>query len=154
MWCATSSLAEEVREIMAQLGIRKFSDLIGRADLLDKKAAIEHWKAQGLDFSKILHLPNAPADVPRQAVDKQDHLLEKALDHKLILQAKPAIDKVERVSFIAQIRNVNRSVGAMLSGEVAKKYGHGGLPDDTIHIQLSGTSGQSFGAFLAHGVTL
>ncbi|MBS1155046.1 MAG: glutamate synthase subunit alpha [Proteobacteria bacterium] len=147
-------VAEEVREIMAQLGIRKFSDLIGRADLLDKKAAIEHWKAQGLDFSKVFHLPNVPADVPRLAVDTQDHLLEKALDHKLIEQAKPALAKGERVSFIAQIKNVNRSVGAMLSGEVAKKYGHGGLPDDTIHIQLTGTAGQSFGAFLAHGVTL
>ncbi|MDR3412774.1 MAG: glutamate synthase-related protein [Formivibrio sp.] len=147
-------VAEEVREIMAQMGIRKFSDLIGRADLLDKKAAIAHWKAQGLDFSKIFHLPNVPADVPRQAIDKQDHMLEKALDHKLIEQAKPAIDKGERVSFISKIRNVNRSVGAMLSGEVAKKYGHGGLPDDTIHIQLTGTAGQSFGAFLAHGVTL
>ena len=147
-------VAEEVREIMAQLGIRKFSDLIGRADLLDKKAAIEHWKAKGLDFSKIFHLPNVPADVPRLAVDTQDHLLEKALDHKLIEHAKPALTKGERVSFISKIQNVNRSVGAMLSGEVAKKYGHPGLPDDTIHIQLSGTAGQSFGAFLAHGITL
>ncbi|WP_374515471.1 glutamate synthase-related protein, partial [Niveibacterium sp.] len=147
-------IAEEVREIMAQLGIRKFEDLIGRADLLDKKKAIEHWKAKGLDFSRIFHLPEVPESVARRATDTQDHLLERALDHKLIEQAKPALEKGERVSFITPIRNVNRSAGAMLSGEVAKRYGHAGLPDDTIHIQLAGTAGQSFGAFLAHGVTL
>ncbi|MEC5384560.1 glutamate synthase-related protein [Uliginosibacterium sp. H3] len=147
-------IAEEVRELMAQLGIRKFTDLIGRTDLLDKKKAIEHWKAKGLDFSKIFHQPDVPADAARFAVIKQDHLLEKALDLKLIEKAKPALDKAERVSFISPIINVNRSVGAMLSGEVAKKYGHAGLPDDTIHIQLNGTAGQSFAAFLAHGVTL
>ncbi len=147
-------VAQEVRELMAQLGIRKFEELIGRSDLLDKKAAIEHWKAQGLDFSRIFHQPEVPADVPRLAVDKQDHLLEKALDHKLIEQARPAIERGERVSFISPIKNVNRSVGAMLSGEVAKKYGHEGLADDTIHIQLTGTAGQSFGAFLARGITL
>ncbi|HSD37907.1 MAG TPA: glutamate synthase-related protein [Rhodocyclaceae bacterium] len=147
-------IAEEVRELMAQLGIRKFTDLIGRTDLLDKKKAIDHWKAKGLDFSKIFHQPQVAADAARFAVIKQDHLLEKALDHKLIDKARLALDKGERVSFISPIINVNRSVGAMLSGEVAKKYGHGGLPDDTIHIQLNGTAGQSFGAFLAHGVTL
>ncbi|GAA5176447.1 glutamate synthase-related protein [Niveibacterium umoris] len=147
-------IAEEVREIMAQLGIRKFEDLIGRADLLDKKKAISHWKAKGLDFSRIFHLPEVPESVARRATDTQDHLLERALDHKLIEQAKPALEKGERVSFITPIRNVNRSAGAMLSGEVAKRYGHAGLPDDTIHIQLAGTAGQSFGAFLAHGVTL
>jgi glutamate synthase (NADPH) large chain len=147
-------IAEEVRELMAQLGIRKFTDLIGRTDLLDKKKAIDHWKAKGLDFSKIFHQPQVAADAARFAVIKQDHLLEKALDHKLIDKARLALDKGERVSFISPIINVNRSVGAMLSGEVAKKYGHAGLPDDTIHIQLNGTAGQSFGAFLAHGVTL
>ncbi|MCX9157530.1 glutamate synthase-related protein [Niveibacterium sp. 24ML] len=147
-------IAEEVREIMAQLGIRKFDDLVGRADLLDKKKAIEHWKAKGLDFSRIFHMPDVPASVARRATETQDHMLEKALDHKLIEQAKPALERGERVSFISPIRNVNRTVGAMLSGEVAKRYGHAGLPDDTIHIQLAGTAGQSFGAFLAHGVTL
>ncbi|TAK92615.1 MAG: glutamate synthase subunit alpha [Burkholderiaceae bacterium] len=150
-------IAEEVREIMAQLGIRKFDELIGRADLLDKKKAIAHWKAQGLDFSRIFHQPDVPADVPRYQVEEQDHLLHKALDHKLIAQAKPALEGKrggERVSFIQPVRNVNRSVGAMLSGEVARRYGHAGLADDTIHIQLTGTAGQSFGAFLAHGVTL
>ena len=147
-------VAEEVRELMAQLGIRKFEDLIGRADLLDKKKAVEHWKAKGLDFTKIFHLPDVPADVPRKATETQDHLLERALDHKLIEQAAASIERGERVSFMSPIRNVNRSVGAMLSGEVAKKYGHEGLPHDTIHIQLAGTAGQSFGAFLAHGITL
>ncbi len=145
-------VAEEVREIMAQLGIRKFEDLIGRADLLDKKSAIEHWKAKGLDFARIFHVP--VVDSPRRVVASQDHGLENALDHKLIEKARPALEKGERVSFIQPVRNVNRSVGAMLSGEVAKRYGFSGLPDDSIHVQLTGTAGQSFGAFLAHGVTL
>ncbi len=147
-------IAEEVREIMAQLGIRKFEDLIGRADLLDKKKAVAHWKARGLDFSKIFHLPDVAANVARRQIDTQDHMLGRALDHKLIEQARPALERGERVSFISPIRNVNRSVGTMLSGEVARRHGHAGLADDTIHIQLTGTAGQSFGAFLAHGITL
>ncbi len=145
-------VAEEARQIMAQLGIRTFDELIGRADLLDKSKAITHWKAQGLDFSKIFYLPPASSE-PRFHQGAQDHGLEKALDHKLIAQAKPAIERGEKVSFISPIKNLNRTAGAMLSGEVAKKYGHEGLPDDTIHIQLQGTAGQSFAAFLAHGVT-
>ena len=147
-------VAEEARQIMAQLGIRKFEELIGRADLLDKSRAVNHWKAKGLDFSKIFYLPNVSADQPRHHVLTQDHGLGKALDHKLIAQATPAIDRGEKVSFISPVKNLNRTVGAMLSGVVAKKYGHEGLPDDTIHIQLQGTAGQSCGAFLAHGVTL
>ncbi len=147
-------VAEEVRQIMAQLGIRKFDELIGRSDLLDKSKAITHWKAKGLDFSKIFHQPDVPASEPRYQVEEQDHGLEKALDHKLIAQAKAALEKGEKVSFISPIKNVNRTVGTMLSGEVAKRYGHEGLPDDTIHIQLQGTAGQSVGAFLAHGITL
>ncbi|MEN3366091.1 MAG: glutamate synthase large chain, partial [Burkholderiales bacterium] len=147
-------VAEEARQIMAQLGIRTFNELIGRSDLLDKSKAVEHWKAKGLDFAKIFYQPDVPASVPRYQVEEQDHGLEKALDHKLIAQAKPAIEKGEKVSFISPVKNVNRTVGAMLSGEVAKKYGHEGLPDDTIHIQLQGTAGQSAGAFLAHGITL
>ena len=147
-------IAEEVREIMAQLGMRKFDELVGRADLLDKKKAVSHWKATGLDFSRVFYQPDMPAEVARAHNDTQDHALEKALDHKLIEQAKPALEKGERVSFIQPICNVNRTVGAMLSGEVARRYSHAGLPDDTIHIQLNGTAGQSFGAFLAHGVTL
>ncbi len=145
-------VAEEARQIMAQLGIRTFDELIGRADLLDKSRAISHWKAKGLDFSKIFYIPDT-GDEERHHVATQDHGLDKALDHKLIAQAKPAIERGEKVSFISPIKNLNRTAGAMLSGEVAKKYGHEGLPDDTIHIQLQGTAGQSFGAFLAHGVT-
>ena len=147
-------VAEEARQIMAQLGIRTFDELIGRVDLLDKSKAISHWKAKGLDFSKIFYQPDMPASEPRYQVEVQDHGLEKALDHKLIAQAKGAIERGEKVSFISPVKNLNRTVGAMLSGEVAKKYGHEGLPDDTIHIQLQGTAGQSCGAFLAHGITL
>ncbi len=145
-------VAEEARQIMAQLGIRTFDELIGRADLLDKSKALSHWKAKGLDFSKIFYIPQT-GDEARYHVATQDHGLEKALDHKLIAQAKAAIERGEKVSFISPIKNLNRTAGAMLSGQVAKKYGHEGLPDDTIHIQLQGTAGQSFGAFLAHGVT-
>ena len=147
-------VAEEARQIMAQLGIRTFDELIGRVDLLDKSKAISHWKAKGLDFTRIFHQPDMPASEPRYQVEGQDHGLEKALDHKLIAQAKAALDKGEKVSFISPVKNVNRTVGTMLSGEVAKKYGHEGLPDDTIHIQMHGTAGQSAGAFLAHGITI
>ncbi len=147
-------VAEEARQLMAQLGIRTFDDLIGRVDLLDKSKAITHWKAKGLDFSKICYQPEVPASVARYQMEEQDHGLENALDHKLIAQAKAALEKGEKVSFILPVRNVNRTVGTMLSGIVAKKYGHEGLPDDTIHIQLLGTAGQSAGAFLAHGITL
>jgi glutamate synthase (NADPH/NADH) large chain len=147
-------VAEEARQIMAQLGIRTFNELIGRTDLLDKSKGIEHWKAKGLDFAKIFHQPEMPASEPRYQIELQDHGLENALDHKLIVQARSALDKGENVSFISPVRNVNRTVGTMLSGEVARKYGHEGLPDDTIHIQLQGTAGQSAGAFLARGITL
>ena len=147
-------VAEEVREIMAQLGARKFSELIGRTDLLDAKKGIAHWKAKGLDFSRILYSPPMPPEVARFKCEEQDHGLAKALDHKLIEQSRPALERGERVSFITPVRNVNRTVGTMLSSLVARKYGHAGLPDDTIHIQLNGTAGQSFGAFLAHGITL
>jgi glutamate synthase (NADPH/NADH) large chain len=147
-------VAEEARQIMAQLGIRSYDELIGRADLLDKSKAIGHWKAQGLDFSAIFYQPKS--DAPRQIfhTDVQDHGLDRALDHKLIAQARAALEKGDRVSFISPVRNVNRTVGTMLSGEVAKRYGHAGLPDDTIHIQLQGTAGQSAAAFLASGITI
>ena len=147
-------VAEEAREIMAQLGIRKFEDMIGRADLLDTKKGIEHWKAKRLDFSRIFHQPDMPADVARRHVEGQDHGLDKALDHELIKRAEAALERGESVSFITPIRNVNRTVGTMLSGLVARRYGHAGLPDDTIHVQCNGVAGQSFGAFLAHGITL
>ena len=147
-------VAEEAREIMAQLGIRTFEELVGRADLLDTKKSITHWKAQGLDFSRIFYQPDMPASVARRAEGSQDHGLAKALDHQLIERSLPALTKGEKVSFIMPVRNVNRTVGTMLSGEVARRYGHQGLPSDTIHIQLQGTAGQSVGAFLAHGITL
>jgi glutamate synthase (NADPH/NADH) large chain/glutamate synthase (ferredoxin) len=146
-------IAEEVRQIMAQLGVRKFDDLIGRADLLDMHKGIEHWKASGLDFSRLFAQPNVPADVPRFQTLEQEHGLEKALDNVLIAKSRQAIDRGERVQFMEVARNVNRSVGAMLSGAVTKVHPQG-LPDDSIRIQLEGTGGQSFGAFLAKGITL
>jgi glutamate synthase (NADPH/NADH) large chain len=146
-------IAEEARQIMAQLGIRKFDELIGCADLLDMKQGIEHWKAKGLDFGRLLAMPAAPADVPRLHTQNQEHGLEKSLDNILIAKSRPAIDKGERVQFIEVARNVNRSVGAMLSGAVTQVHPEG-LPDDTIRIQLEGTGGQSFGAFLTRGITL
>jgi glutamate synthase (NADPH/NADH) large chain len=147
-------VAEEARQLMAQLGIRSYDELIGRVDLLDKSKAVSHWKAQGLDFSNIFYQPKLADGQAVRHVEDQDHGLDKALDHKLIAQAKAALEKGERVSFISPVKNVNRTVGTMLSGEVAKRYGHAGLPDDTIHIQLQGTAGQSAAAFLAHGITL
>ena len=146
-------IAEEVRQIMAQLGIAKFDDLIGRVDLLDTRSGIEHWKAKGLDFSRIFAQPNVPASVAKYHTELQDHGLEKSLDKKLIEKSKAAIERGEKVQFIEVARNVNRSVGAMLSGALTKVRPEG-LPDDTLHIQLEGTGGQSFGAFLAKGITL
>ncbi|NOL50142.1 glutamate synthase subunit alpha [Pelistega europaea] len=144
-------VAEEVREIMAQLGIRKFDELIGRTDLLDMRAGVEHWKAKGLDFSRVFYSPDV--DTGRYHTEDQDHGLANALDNHLIERSKAAIERGEKVSFIQGVRNRNRTVGAMLSGAVARKYGHEGLPDDTIHIQFNGTAGQSYAAFLAHGIT-
>ena len=146
-------IAEEVRRIMAQLGIRKFDELIGRSDLLDTRKGIAHWKARGLDFSRLFAQPSAPADVPRFQTQSQEHGLERALDNILIDRSRAAIERGEKVQFIELTRNVNRSVGAMLSGAVTRVHPEG-LPDNTIHIQLEGTGGQSFGAFLARGITL
>jgi len=151
-------VAEEAREIMAQLGIRTVDEMIGRTDLLDMKKSIEHWKARRLDFSRIFYQPGADelggAEVARRHVESQDHGLDRALDRTLIKRAEPALERGENVSFITPVRNVNRTIGTMLSGEVARRYGHGGLPDDTIHVQCNGVAGQSFGAFLAAGITL
>ena len=146
-------VAEEVRQIMAQLGIRKFDDMIGRADLLDTAKGITHWKAGGLDFGRLFAQPSVAADVPRFHVQNQDHGLERSLDNLLIEKSKPAIERGEKVKFIEVARNVNRSLGAMLSGALTRVRPQG-LPDDTIRIQLEGTGGQSFGAFLANGITL
>jgi len=146
-------VAEEARQIMAQLGIRSFDELIGRADLLDTKKGIEHWKAKGLDFSRVFHLPQVPAEVPRRQLETQEHGLQRALDTRLIERCKPAIERGEKVQFMEDVRNVNRSVGAMLSGELIRHRPEG-LPDQTIFIQMEGHGGQSFGAFLASGITL
>ncbi len=147
-------VAEEARQIMAELGVRTINELIGRADLLDTKKGIEHWKARGLDFSRIFHLPAISADVPRYNTEKQDHGLEKALDHRLIELARPALERGEKVAIDMPIRNINRTVGTMLSGEIARKFGHDGLPDGTIQIRFAGSAGQSVGAFLAKGVSI
>ena len=147
-------VAEEVRELMARLGICRFNDLIGRGDLLDKRKGIEHWKAKGLDFSRIFDMPRMPAEVARYKCEKQEHGLEKALDRRLIELARPALERGEKVTIETPIRNINRTVGTMLSWEIAKRHGHEGLPEDTIHVRLAGSAGQSFGAFLARGVTL
>ncbi|MCZ8075698.1 MAG: glutamate synthase-related protein, partial [Paucibacter sp.] len=145
-------VAEEARQIMAQLGIRKFEDLVGRSDLLDTKKGITHWKAKGLDFSRVFHRPALPAEVARTHVDVQDHGLDRALDVKLIEKCLPAFEKGEKVQFMQEVSNVRRTVGAMLSGELIRRRPEG-LPDHTIFIQMEGTGGQSFGAFLAQGIT-
>jgi glutamate synthase (NADPH/NADH) large chain len=146
-------VAEEVRELMASIGVAKFDDLIGRADLLDMQAGIEHWKINGLDFSKVFHLPAMPAEVSRKHNDVQDHGLTHALDNKLVAMAKPALEEGKKVVLDVAISNTNRTVGTMLSNQIATRFGHAGLPDDSIHINFNGTSGQSFAAFLAKGIT-
>jgi glutamate synthase (NADPH/NADH) large chain len=127
--------------------------MIGRSDLLDMKKGVAHWKARGLDFARIFHQPAMPAEVARHQCERQDHGLARALDHELISAAAPALEKKQPVRLNFRIRNANRSVGAMLSGTLARKYGHEGLPEDTIHVAFEGIAGQSFGAFLAKGVT-
>jgi glutamate synthase (NADPH/NADH) large chain len=145
-------VAEEARQIMAQLGVRTFEELIGRADLLDMKKGIAHWKARGLDFTRLLHQPVVPADVARAHCEEQDHGLERALDRQLIEKCRSAIEKGEKLQLLQNVRNGNRSVGAMLSGELIRQRPEG-LPDQSIFIQMEGTGGQSYGAFLAQGIT-
>jgi glutamate synthase (NADPH/NADH) large chain len=147
-------VAEEVREIMASLGVRRFVDLIGRTDLMDARRAVDHWKAKGLDFSRLFYVPPAGPGVATHHCEEQDHGLENVLDRKLINVAMPALETRKPVLIEAEVGNTDRTIGAMLSGEVAKRYGHHGLPDDTISLKLKGTAGQSFGAFLAKGVSL
>jgi glutamate synthase (NADPH) large chain len=146
-------VAEEVRELMAYMGIRKFDDLVGRADLLDMRAGIDHWKASGLDFTKIFHQPKVSAEVSRRNNDVQDHGLKNALDNKLIAQAQTALETGAKVVIETPIVNTNRTVGTMLSHEIARRYGRTGLPNDTITVKLTGTAGQSFAAFLTQGIT-
>ncbi|HEY9555006.1 glutamate synthase large subunit [Allosphingosinicella sp.] len=147
-------VAEELRAIMASLGIRTLDEMIGRAELLDVRPAIEHWKAKGVDLGRLLHVPTAAPSVARRNRDWQRQDVGDILDHGLIAAAAPALERGEPVRIEREVRNVHRSIGAGLSGEVARRHGHAGLADDTVLVRLRGTAGQSFGAFLARGVTL
>ena len=147
-------VAQEVRELMAQLGFRTVDEMIGRSDLLDMKRAIGHYKAQGLDFSKIFYRPEVGPDVAVRRIHEQDHGLDQALDQQLLPLAAPALERGEPVEIAMPIRNVNRTVGTILGSELTRKYGAAGLPDDTIRIKFHGSAGQSFGAFVPRGITL
>ncbi len=147
-------VAEEVRQLMAQLGFRSFSEMIGRMDMLDMRRAITHWKAKGLDYSRLLFKPEPRPGVAIYNCETQKHDLDNIDFKQLIPQAQPALEHGRAVKIDLVVRNVNRTVGAMLSGRVAERYGHAGLPEDTIAIKAKGTGGQSFGAFLARGVSI
>ncbi len=146
-------VAEEVRELMAELGYRTFNEMIGQMQMLDERKLVDHWKAHGLDFSKLFMKPKVPAEVKIYNCEEQDHKIHDILDRKLIAQSRAAIEHKTPVTLSFPIKNVDRTAGAMLSGEIAKRYGHEGLPHDTIVARFKGTAGQSFGAFLARGVT-
>src|SRR3989442_2709941 len=146
-------VAEEVRELMAAMGFRTFNEMVGQMQMLDKRQVIEHWKAKGLDFSKLFFKPEAPTGVAIYNCEPQDHKIHHILDRRFIAEAQPALDRGAPVRIVTTIKNTDRAAGAMLSGEVAKRYGHEGLPADTIHVELTGTAGQSFGAWLARDVT-
>jgi glutamate synthase domain-containing protein 2/glutamate synthase domain-containing protein 3 len=147
-------VAEEVREYMARLGFRKLDDLIGRSDLIEMSGAIDFWKAKGLDFSKILYRPNIDEDTPIRCIEQQQHDVADVLDRELISRAKEGLESKKKVSIQLPVKNANRTVGAMLSGEIARRYGNEGLPDETITCRFTGAAGQSFGAFGAKGLTL
>ena len=147
-------IAEQVRGYMAQMGFRTFDEMVGRVDMLETRAALDHWKAKGLDLSMLLHNPQVPLRIARRCIQAQDHGLDQALDYKLIDHARETIEGGAPIVIKLPIRNIHRTVGAMLSGEIARRHGSAGLPDGTIHFQFTGSAGQSFGAFLAHGVTL
>jgi glutamate synthase (ferredoxin) len=148
-------IAEEVRELMARLGFRTIEEMVGRADRIEVRNAVEHWKAHGLDYSQILYLPDVPPEVGRYCRQEQDHGLAKSLDRTALLDlAKPALERGERVEASLPIRNVHRVVATMVGSEVTRRYGPEGLPPDTIRFQFRGSAGQSFGAFIPRGVTL
>ncbi|MCU1299470.1 MAG: glutamate synthase large subunit [Acidobacteriaceae bacterium] len=147
-------IAEQVRAYMAEMGFRKIDQMVGRVDMLDSRPAVDHWKARGLDLSAIMYNPSVPSRVARRCVQAQDHGLDQALDHLLLKQAQAALVSGTPIELSTQIRNVHRAVGAMLSGEIARRYRAEGLPDDTIRINFTGSAGQSFGAFLAKGITM
>src|SRR6202162_3795179 len=146
-------VAEEVRELMAAMGFRTFDEMIGQMQMLDRRQVIEHWKAKGLDFSKLFSKPQAGPGVRIHKSEAQDHKIHDILDRRLIADAQAALDRGAPVRIATTIRNTERTAGAMLSGEIAKRYGHAGLPADTIHVKFTGTAGQSFGAWLARGVS-
>ncbi|HEY7390708.1 MAG TPA: glutamate synthase large subunit [Bryobacteraceae bacterium] len=147
-------IAEQVRQYMAQMGFRRFDDMVGRVDMLDARVAIDHWKAKGIDLSMLLYNPPTPSRIARRCIEAQDHGLSQALDYTMIGHALETLESGTPLKIELPIRNVHRTVGAMLSGEIARRYGSVGLPDDTIHFRFTGSAGQSFGAFLAKGVTL
>ena len=147
-------IAQQVRELMAELGFRTIDEMIGRADCLDIDAAVDQWKASGLDLAPLLQVPDLPASVARRKVREQDHGLERAFDHELIARCRLALDHGAPVEFSSFVRNSDRTVGTMLGYEITKRYGGAGLPDDTIRMTLTGSAGQSFGAFLPRGVTM
>jgi glutamate synthase domain-containing protein 2/glutamate synthase domain-containing protein 1/glutamate synthase domain-containing protein 3 len=147
-------IAEQVRQYMAELGFRTMDEMVGRVDMLDVEPAVDHWKARGLDMSVLLYNPPVPARVARRCVQAQEHGLQQALDHKILEAALETLTNLSPVEIRLPVRNVHRSVGTMLSGEVARRYGSVGLPDDTVRVQLTGSAGQSLGAFLANGITL
>ncbi|MEW8384084.1 MAG: glutamate synthase-related protein, partial [Candidatus Thiodiazotropha taylori] len=147
-------VAEEARRLMAELGFRTWSEMVGQSDRLDMRKAINHWKAKGLDYSRLLKKPEAADDVAIYNCEGQDHGLDKAIDHELIKQAQPAIESGQPVKIDIDIHNYNRTFGTMLSGRVAEKHGHAGLTDDTIYIKAKGTAGQSFGAWVGKGITI
>ena len=147
-------VAEQFRAIMADLGFRTIDEMVGRMDKLDTRKAIDHWKAKGLDFSDLLHMPQVPAEVATYQCQEQDHALDKALDHELIEKSRGALESKTPVKIDTLIHNSNRTVGTMLSYETAKRYGEEGLPEDTIQVNLNGSAGQSFAAFLAKGITM
>ena len=147
-------IAEQVRQYMAQMGFRRFDEMVGRVDMLDTREALDHWKAKGIDLSMLLYNPPTPSRIARRCIQAQDHGLSQALDYTLIGHALEALETGAPLKFEIPIRNVHRTVGAMLSGEIARRYGSGGLPDDTMRFKFTGSAGQSFGAFLAKGVTL
>jgi glutamate synthase (ferredoxin) len=148
-------IAAEIREWMSMLGFRTIDEMIGRADKLQQKKDIDHWKARHVDLSALLHMPDMPDDVGRYCTVKQDHGLEKALDHKVLLDfCKPALQNGTRVEIDLPIRNINRVVGTQVGSEVTRRFGPDGLPDDTIHMTFHGSAGLSFGAFIPHGITL
>jgi glutamate synthase domain-containing protein 2/glutamate synthase domain-containing protein 1/glutamate synthase domain-containing protein 3 len=147
-------VAEEVREYMAALGFRSFNEVIGHTEILDKSEAIDHWKAKGLDFTRLFHKPEVPKEVAIYNSERQDHHLENVLDRKLIELSASAIEDKKPAKIELPIQNTDRTTGAMLSGAIAKVHGHVGLPEDSIWVNLKGSAGQSFGAWLANGVTL